>query len=49
MPKKGFDRRAAERGMGFVIPFNEATALIKACDFEIKAPSITSTGSGGAA
>jgi len=31
---KGFDRRAAEHGMGFVIPFSEATALVKACDFE---------------
>lgn len=41
---KGFDRRAADRGMGFVIPFTEATALIKACDFKIKAPAVTSTG-----
>jgi hypothetical protein len=40
---KGFDRRAAERGMRFVIPFNEATALIKACDFQIKAPSVVSS------
>lgn len=35
---KGFDRRAAEPGMGFVIPFPEATALIEACKFEIGKP-----------
>lgn len=28
---EGFDRRAAEPGMGFVIPFPEATKLIEAC------------------
>ncbi len=33
---KGFDRRDQECGMGFVIPFAEATALVKACDFTIR-------------
>jgi hypothetical protein len=27
----GFQRRMNEKGMGFVVPFPEATALIKAC------------------
>lgn len=36
---KGFDRRDQERGMGFVIPFPEATALVKACDFRIPNPA----------
>lgn len=35
---KGFDERAKQPGMGFVIPFVEATALIKACDFTIPRP-----------
>jgi hypothetical protein len=34
--RDGFDRRGKEPGMGFVVPFPEATALIKAVDFKGK-------------
>ena len=32
--RDGFDRRGKEPGMGFVVPFPEATALILAADFK---------------
>ena len=32
----GFERRMSERGMGFVVPFPEATKLMQACKLDEK-------------
>lgn len=40
----GFERRMSERGMGFVVPFAEATKLMQACKLDSFSPQESSNG-----